>query len=147
MFSSEREHYFDTFLANSHLLKYAFVAVAVMVILLFVPLYYSVVWYERYGHDQKRTLLNQLTAFICKVVIAYLLVCVSGDIFISLSGPLPFCYCHLQLYLKQLVVAILILSVNCIMIVRHVLIFWLKTPSIVHDDFEKTDVKKVTGHH
>ena len=72
---------------------------------------------------------------MCKVVISYLLACVSSDVIISLYSPLPFWFCHLQIYLKRVTIAILMLSVNCIMIVRYALIFWLKTPSIVHDDF------------
>ena len=75
------------------------------------------------------------SAFICKVVIGYLLACVSGDVIISVCSPLPFWYCHLQIYLKRVTIAILLLSVNCIVIVRYALILWLKTPSLVHDDF------------
>ena len=54
------ERYFDNFDNYSQQLKCVFNEFATLVVLIFVPLYYSVVWYERYGHDKKRTLLNQL---------------------------------------------------------------------------------------
>ena len=69
------------------------------------------------------------------VVIAYLVILLSGEVFIITLGPFKPWYCHTQVLLKHWTTAILVLMADCIVIVRSVLIFWLKSPSIVHDDF------------
>ena len=118
--------------------KIIFVVVAAVTVLLFLPLYYFVVWYERYGHDNKRTLINLLISFTCKVVMLYIAFGVTGGIVVSTFGPFPIWYCHVQLIFKHYPVLILILSIDCILVVRYVLIFWMKNPCIVHDDFWNT---------
>ena len=69
------------------------------------------------------------------VVIAYLVILLSGEVFIITLGPFKPWYCHTQVLLKHWTTAILVLTADCIVIARSVLIFWLKSPSIAHDDF------------
>ena len=85
----------------------------------------------------KRTLINQLFAFICWIFMTYLLVGKTGDILISLFAPLPPWFCYLQAYLKSLSSISLMLTIDTIMITRYCFIFWLQNPASVNDDFWK----------
>ena len=87
------------------------------------------------GLNQSCLLLFQLSAFLAMTVIAYLVILLTGEVFIITLGPFNPWYCHTQVLLKHWTTAILVLMADCIVIVRSVLIFWLKSPSIVHDDF------------
>jgi hypothetical protein len=76
-------NYFYVLMEN-HISKIFFNLFAALTITVFAPLYYFIVWYERYGgNDQRRTLINQLFALMCKIVIAYLLVVLTGEILVS----------------------------------------------------------------
>ena len=118
-----------------HPAKIIFIGLSTLTILIFLPLYYFVIWYERYGHDDKRTLINQLIASMCKVVMVYITFGISGEILIALWGPFPQWYCQFQLILKMFSSMIIILLIDCTLIVRYVLIFWVKNICIIHDDF------------
>jgi hypothetical protein len=69
------------------------------------------------------------------VIIAYILLVIPGDICIALVNTLPPWYCELQSSLKNTTVAVLVVIVDAIFLVKYILIFYLKNPSIAHDDF------------
>ena len=77
------ENYFYVLMEN-HASKITFNVFAFLTIVIFAPLYYFIVWYERYGgNDKRRTLINQLFALMCRIIVAYLLVVLTGDILVS----------------------------------------------------------------
>jgi hypothetical protein len=41
-------------------IKSVSLAVTTLIIVTVVPLYYAIIWYERFGNDTKRTLINQV---------------------------------------------------------------------------------------
>jgi hypothetical protein len=41
-------------------IKSVSLAVTTLIIVTVVPLYYAIIWYERFGNDIKRTLINQV---------------------------------------------------------------------------------------
>ena len=75
---------------------------------------------------------------MCKVIIVYIAIGISGEIIVALWGPFPQWFCHFQLIFKLFTVTVLFLLVDCILIVRYVLIFWMKNACIAHDDFWNT---------
>ena len=70
---------------------------ALVTIFVFLPIYYFVIWFEHFGHAEKRTLINQLISFTCKVVMFYIGFGVSGDTLIAMFGPFPSWYCYVHL--------------------------------------------------
>ena len=122
-------------LLQNHAPKIASNIFAIVTIIVFVPLYYFIFWYEQNVQWSKRTLLNQLNAFFCQTIIAYLMFVMSGDIIVSMASPLPAWYCHLQVFLKGLSVFVLILTIDVILLVKYAFIFWLKNPAAVIDGF------------
>ena len=67
--SDKREDFFYAISENnwSKLFSLAFSIMSLPVILL---LLYTIIWYEKYGADKKRTILNQLVSSICWTMIA-----------------------------------------------------------------------------
>ena len=115
--ASTSDNYFNTLLGND-VSKSIYILLCSVTIVLFTPLYYSVVWYERYGQDNKRTLLNQLSAFFCSIIIAYILLVMTGDVVIVLYGPFPEWYCNLHIFLKFVSIILFFFSSlgSCIML-------------------------------
>ena len=122
-------------LLQNHASKLASNILAIVTIIVFVPLYYFIVWYEKSVQWNKRTLLNQLNAFFCQNIVAYLVFVMGGDILVSMLNPLPVWYCHLQVFLKGLSVYLLIITIDVILLVKYAFIFWLKNPASVPDGF------------
>jgi hypothetical protein len=52
------------------------------------PISYSIIWYEKYGSDHRRTLLNQLVASICWNIVISNLTSLPLEIFFTIFGPL-----------------------------------------------------------
>jgi hypothetical protein len=48
--------------------------VSVLGIIILLPLIYSIIWFERYGSDNKRPLLNKLVSSICWLGVFWFLV-------------------------------------------------------------------------
>jgi hypothetical protein len=122
-------------LLQNHPSKIVSNILAVVTILVFVPLYYFLVWYEHNFQWHRRTLLNQLNAFFCQNIMCYLVFVMGGDILVSMINPLPAWYCHLQVFLKGLSVYLLIVTIDVILLVKYAFIFWLKNPASVPDGF------------
>jgi len=125
---------FEVLLQN-HPSKIASNMLAIVTIILFVPLYYFIAWYEQNGLCNKKTLINQLNAYFCQNIVAYLVFVMGGDILVSMLNPLPAWYCHLQVFLKGLSVYLLIVTIDVILLVKYAFIFWLKNPASVLDGF------------
>ncbi len=66
---------------------------------LVVPVFlYSIIWYERYGSDNKRTLLNKFASLACWAAIEYYLVAQMLEIITFLFAPLPAQFCLFTRY-------------------------------------------------
>lgn len=97
-------------------------------------LLYAVIWFERFGTDNKRILTNKLLSSLCWTIISGILVC-SVDIVRYLAGPLPRSLCFIISVSKNVIKTQGLLLYNAIHITRYVFIFWLKNPGAVKDDF------------
>ena len=98
-------------------------------------LVYSIIWFDKFGSDRKRTVLN---LFFCRsVYIASMFLC-----FIQIPeiarysyGPLPAFICSGQEIFRNVFVTSVILFVDATTAVRYAFIFWLKNPAAFYDDF------------
>ena len=100
-----------------------------------MPLIYGIIWYEKYGSDQKRTLINKLVSSLCWSCIQWFLIIQMLDMFRYVYGPLPPTLCQTELHFRFVVFTQQILFLDGIIIVRYVYIFWLKNVAAFNDDF------------
>ena len=135
------ENHFEAVMDNQNIAKWLYIVFSFLVILFASPFYFGIIWYERFGHGNKQTLMNKLGSFFCMVIIAYIFVVIPGDICIALRSINPPWYCDLQNLLKSVTLAVLLLIFDSILLVKFVLIFYLKNPSITHDGFWNLFVK------
>jgi hypothetical protein len=103
--------------------------------LLLIPLLYGIIWYEKYGSNNKRTLLNKLVSAWCWASIEYLLLCQIPDNARHILGPMSQINCGIQMQLKLIVSVQLLLILDGIIFGRYFFIFWLKNPAAFNDDF------------
>ena len=94
----------------------------------------GLIWYEHYGTDNNRTLMNKLFASVCWVVFAQ-------DCFTMLDnfrywfGPLPQSFCLLLILAKIIGNSMILLFYDAILITKYILIFKLKNPGALYDEF------------
>ena len=65
---------------------------------------YSVIWYERFGSDKKRTLVNMLFAQMCWTTIAFMYSVHIIELIRYSYGPLASSLCFLQLLVRLVLV-------------------------------------------
>ena len=100
-----------------------------------VALFYGIIWYERFGSDNKRTLMNKLFSSQCWCTIHYLCMCQMADIVRFIVGPYPEFICFMLTIVKNAIKAQILLFIDATLLVQYLFIFWLKNPAGVNDDF------------
>ena len=100
-----------------------------------VALFYGIVWYERYGTDNKRTLINKLVASQCWAFIQYYSVLQIIETITFIVGGSPSFVCFGQVMMKNSYKTQFLLFYYSFIIVQYLFIFWVKNPAAVNDDF------------
>jgi hypothetical protein len=103
--------------------------------LLLIPLLYGIIRYEKYGSNNKRTLLNKFVSAWCWASIEYLLLCQVPNIARHIFGPMSQINCRIQMHLEIIVSVQILLILDGIIFGRYFFIFWLKNPVAFNDDF------------
>ena len=101
----------------------------------FTPLFYLIIWYERYGSDHPRTLLNLLVNSICWNGILNNLFIIPIDVFLDLFGPMNVNFCLYQFVLKNTILCHLMLLLIFIIVVKYLSIYVLKNPTEIMNNF------------
>ncbi len=60
---------------------YIAIVLSVLLSLIAIPSLYGIIWFERFGSDSKRTLINQLFAYVCWYLMALILCLQTPQIF------------------------------------------------------------------
>ena len=108
----------------------AFILVSFNLVLL-----YGVIWFERFGSDLKRTLVNKFVASICWATAGIIVFGHGLTLTRFLFGPLPRPVCWMRtLFLSSAVTSILIFM-DGILIAKFFYVFVLKNPAAMQDDF------------
>jgi hypothetical protein len=94
-----------------------------MVLLL---LLYSIIWYERFGSDNKRTLLNKLVSSLCWTCFEWFFSIRIVDMLRYMSGPLPHYLCVLELHFKNAIYTQQMFFMTGMIITRYIFIFSFK---------------------
>ena len=126
--------FFDFLLENNAVRVMSLVFCGISVIV--VPfLLYSVIWYDRYGSDKRRTFLNLLTSGTCWVGIEYCFVVQATEMLRFVFGPFPEWYCFIKSILRAAYITQLLLYLDCMAVTRYLFIFWLKNPAAFQSEF------------
>ena len=96
---------------------------------------YGIVWYERFGSDNKRTLINKLVSAQCWSTICYYCFCQMLDILRFITAAYPERACFFLVVIKNSIKAQILLFIDANLLSQYVFIFWLKNPAGVNDDF------------
>ena len=96
---------------------------------------FLVIWFERYGSDLRRTMVNRLMSSICWSMIALVLIPQSIDVIRYLYGPLPHALCRANLLSKNFITMMTLLFYDASMVMKYVSIFCLKNPFGFRDEF------------
>ena len=70
------------------------IALSIFNLFALTPFLYTIVWYERFGSDHPRTLINQLVASTCWNGIVHNILFTPLSIFIDFYGPMSNSFCE-----------------------------------------------------
>ena len=107
---------------------------SVLNITIITPLSFAIVWYERHGTDNHRTLLNQLVSSICWNIIIQNMTAVPMDIFLNLHGPLGKGFCYMLGLIKYCGFIHIVLLLTFLTIIRYLYVFVVKNPAGFNND-------------
>ena len=99
------------------------------------PLFYCVIWFEKFGSDKKRTLINKLLTMNCWNGIGYLIFVQTLEILRFIYGPLPLIICNIKNVIKLSSIFALVLNTDAALFANYAYIFWLKNPAAFQDKF------------
>ena len=93
------------------------------------PMSYSIIWYERFGSDYRRTLLNQLISSICWNIVFQNMVNVPLEIILTTFGPLGEAFCLSHMILKNGSTFHIYTLLTFLTSVKYLYIFVFKNPT------------------
>ena len=96
---------------------------------------YYIIWYERYGSDQKRTLINRFTSMSCWAIIQFIVIVHAIETARFTFGPLPAAICHLQNIVRYSILDMIMINQNAAISTKYMFIIWLKNPAGFNDEF------------
>ena len=95
----------------------------------------GIIWYEKFGSDSKRIFVNKIVSAVCWLTLIWYLTVMPTDILLQFYSPLPEHLCFAFLYWKMILVTHFVLFLDAIIIVRYLLIFWIRNPENFQDNF------------
>ena len=119
------EDYFP-FMTETSFLKIFSVTFSCLGILLGPAALFSIIWFERFGSDKKRTLLNLLFSISCWECAIFVFLVQIPETMRFIYGPLPDFVCNSQTLIRYSMILSLLLLLDAIIITRYFFIFKLK---------------------
>jgi len=116
-------------------IKTTAISVTLIFIAFLIPIGYGIIWYERYGSDKKRILVNRLLTSLCWTGIVMHVVVTPIDILRYLYGPLPVQFCYFLVIVKNVLNVQTALFADGVSLIRYMYVFYLKNPFDFKDDF------------
>ena len=126
--------FFKDMMVNSFV-KTVSLAISMLGILLCSFSLSAIIWYEKYGIDQKRTIINMYSAMFCWVCLEFLFFIQIPESVRFVYGPLPIIICHGQSIMRNCIVAMWLSYMNASIITKYFLIFWIKNPAAFYNEF------------
>ena len=109
--------------------------VNVVSMLVGLPFMFGIVWFEKFGSDKKRTILNMFVSQLISIVCLLVFIVQIPELLRYTYGPLPPSFCFLHLLLRNYLSDSVEIIFNSISISRFVYIFCLNNPAAFQDDF------------
>ena len=132
--SDENIDFFD-FLIENQLERITSVTITAVVVIIMPALLYSIVWYEKYFNDAKRTLLNRLVAMNCRTGIYFSILSLAPEILRFTYGSFSEKFCFFHIVFKGIFSWAFLFILDATVITRYMFIFWLKNPVAFQDHF------------
>ena len=95
---------------------------------------FGIIWYEKFGNHPYRTTINQLFSTVSWFVISYILFVYIPDGVRYLIGPLNSTFCDVHNFLKNYIFTCILLTLDCIILLRYIFVFKLSNFAIINDD-------------
>lgn len=111
------------------------ILLSIFSILFITPWLFYIIWYEKYGANHRRTLINQLAASHFYYAIFYNVVGQTLEVIITSFGPFGGHVCHFQEFIRGVVTFQLIQLFTFIFTVKYFYIFVLRNPWGVYEEF------------
>lgn len=102
------------------------------------PFFYYAIWYEKFGANHCRSLINQLMSSICASCLAYILFVQTLDTMVTAFGPFSLMFCHFRRLIRSSISQQIFLMTTAISIVKYIFLFVLKTPPNIYMEFWTT---------
>jgi len=119
-------------------LKSCTLTITIFCLLILIPTGYGIIWFEHYGSDKKRTLINRLFSSLCWTSLQYYVLVFPLEIARYTYGPLPDIICLIHLIHKNAYSVQLSLFGNAVTLSHYLFVFYLKNPSEFQDEFWHT---------
>ena len=116
-------------LDKEDLYKTVFFILSIISGIVLIPFAYSIIWYEKFGSDKKRTVINKLVASLCWNEIAFFSTVQILYVVRFYFGPLPPFLCFWMFVIRKTIIINGIFTLNSMSLVRFIFIFWLKNPA------------------
>ena len=94
----------------------------------------SIIWYERNCDNRFRTVLNQLFARSAWYLLAYTMLVYIPEGARFLVGPYSELYCDFHVFFRNILWVAILLTLDCIVLLRYVFVFSLKNFAVICDD-------------
>ena len=94
----------------------------------------AIIWYERNCNNRYRTVLNQLFASLAWYILGFTALIYIPDGIRFVNGPFEESFCGIQVALKNVIWVGVLLTLDCIAILRYVFIFTFKNFAVICDD-------------
>ena len=120
---------------NNDLFKALGITTSMLNFFVLTPFLYAIIWYEQFGSDHPRSLINQLVASSCWNGIVHNLLYIPLLIFIDSFGPMSHSFCQFNFLVKNSIIIHIVLMVIFIIFAKYLSIFVLKNPTEVCSDF------------
>lgn len=133
--SNEALNYFLLLLEKEPVSKYTTATLALIMIIVLVPVLYSIIWYEKFGSNKRKTIINYFLSSICWNLIIWLLTVQMVAVTRAIYGPLNHYVCLGTFILRRALATNILLLLDAISLVRYLFIFWLKNVTAFNDDF------------
>jgi hypothetical protein len=119
----------------NHWYKILFMTFTIISIPVNFALLSGIIWYERYGIDAKRTIVNKLFFFEFWTAIQFTALTIIPDIIRYNTGPCTELICWLHLMLKNMIGSEFLLILTTTIVLRYICIFVLKNLTGFKDGF------------
>ena len=98
--------------------KYVTVVIQILLIILSVSVFYSIIWYERFGTDNKRTIVNKFVSSICWTGICWNLTVQIIIIVRFLHGPFNYYACFWYILTRRTLTTVIVMFLNAIILLE-----------------------------